>query len=101
MSRYTRAEILPTPSGKNYQGTTKYPDIPLSFNDIYVYTDEGDRFDILAQQYYNDSSLWWLISAANPQLTQMSMYPPLGIQIRIPMNVGNAISLYNRINESY
>ena len=29
------------------------------------------------------------------------MYPPLGIQIRIPMNVGNAISLYNRINESY
>ena len=73
----------------------------LSFNDIYVYTDEGDRFDILAQQYYQDSSLWWLISAANPQLTQMSMYPPLGIQIRIPMNVGNAISLYNRINESY
>jgi|TARA_Y100000356_G_C11145474_1_gene227738 phage tail protein X len=101
MSRYTRAEILETPLGKNYQGTTKYPDIPLSFNDIYVYTDEGDRFDILAQQYYQDSSLWWLISAANPQLTQMSMYPPLGIQIRIPMNVGNAISLYNRINESY
>ena len=101
MSRYTRSEILTTPSGKNYQGTTKYPDIPLSFNDIYVYTDEGDRFDILAQQYYQDSSLWRLISAANPQLTQMSMYPPLGIQIRIPMNVGNAISLYNRINESY
>ena len=101
MSIYTRTEILTTPSGKNYQGTTKYPDIPLSFNDIYVYTDEGDRFDILAQQYYQDSSLWWLISAANPQLTQMSMYPPLGIQIRIPMNVGNAISLYNRINESY
>ena len=101
MSRYTRTEILTPQSGKNYQGTTKYPDIPLSFNDIYVYTDEGDRFDILAQQYYQDSSLWWLISATNPQLTQMSMYPPLGIQIRIPMNVGNAISLYNRINESY
>ena len=101
MGRYTNIALAQTSKGKQYYTTVKYPDIPLSFNDIYVYTDEGDRFDILAQQYYQDSSLWWLISAANPQLTQMSMYPPLGIQIRIPMNVGNAISLYNRINESY
>ena len=89
-----------TYGGKRYYGTTKYPDIPLSFNDIYVYTDEGDRFDILAQQYYGDSSLWWLISVANPQLEQNSIIPPFGVQIRIPQNVGGAIAQYNAFNES-
>ena len=99
MGRYTNREILFTKKGKRYQATTKYPDVPLSFNDIYVYTDEGDRFDILAQNYYSDSSLWWIISVANPQLTQMSMFPPLGVQIRIPMNKGGVIDQYNQFNE--
>jgi len=98
MGRYTNRELLRTEKGKNYQATTKYPDVPLSFNDIFVYTDEGDRFDILAQNYYSDSSLWWIISVANPQLTQMSMYPPLGVQIRIPSDIGGVISQYERIN---
>ena len=48
MGRYTNIEEFQTAAGKRYKGTTKYPDIPLSFDDIYVYTDEGDRFDILA-----------------------------------------------------
>ena len=99
MGRYTNREILFTKKGKRYQATTKYPDVPLSFNDIYVYTDEGDRFDILAQNYYSDSSLWWIISVANPQLTQMSMFSPLGVQIRIPMNIGGVIDQYNQFNE--
>lgn len=98
MGRYTNREILFTKKGKRYQATTKYPDVPLSFNDIYVYTDEGDRFDILAQNYYGDSTLWWVISAGNPQLNQMSMFPPLGVQIRIPMNIGAVVSQFNKFN---
>ena len=100
MSRYSKIDSFSTDKGKRYYGTTKYPDIPLSFNDIYVYTDEGDRFDILAQQFYGDSSLWWLISVANPQLEQNSIIPPFGVQIRIPQNVGGAIAQYNAFNES-
>ena len=100
MSRYSKIDSFSTDKGKRYYGTTKYPDIPLSFNDIYVYTDEGDRFDILAQQYYGDSSLWWLISVANPQLEQNSIIPPFGVQIRSPQNVGGAIAQYNAFNES-
>ena len=98
MGRYTDIQTLLTTRGKRYKATTKYPDIPLSYNDVYIYTDEGDRFDILAQQYYSNSSLWWIISIANPQLTQMSMYPPLGVQIRIPSDIGGVISQYERIN---
>ena len=100
MSRYSKIDSFSTDKGKRYYGTTKYPEVPLSFNDIYVYTDEGDRFDILAQQYYGDSSLWWLISVANPQLEQNSIIPPFGVQIRIPQNVGGAIAQYNAFNEN-
>lgn len=78
--------------------TVRYPDIPLSENDIYVYTVQGDRFDILAQQYYNDSSLWWVISIANDNLRQNSLVIPEGIQIRIPTNIGEALNLYKQIN---
>lgn len=99
MGRYTNITTLRTAGGKRYKVTTKYPDIPLSFDDIYVYTDEGDRFDILAQAYYSDSNLWWVISNANPQLPQNSMFPPIGIQIRIPGNIGSILLEYDKLNE--
>ncbi len=98
MGRYSDIATLTTNKGKRYKATTNYPDIPLSFSDIYVYTDEGDRFDILAQAYYSDSSLWWVISNANPQLPQNSMFPPIGIQIRIPTNIGEILIQYNQLN---
>ena len=98
MGRYSTIQTNITARGRRFKETTKYPDIPLSYNDIYVYTDEGDRFDILAQSYYKDPSLWWIISIANPQLTQMSMFPPLGVQIIIPTNIGGIISQFERFN---
>ena len=98
MGRYTNISTLATEEGKRYKVTVKYPDIPLSFGDIYVYTDEGDRFDILAQNYYGDPNLWWVISIANPQFTQNSIFPPLGVQIRIPNNIGTIITEYNQLN---
>jgi phage tail protein X len=79
----------------------------LNENDIYVYTTQGDRFDILAQQYYQNSSLWWVISIANTgnagagtlvSLPQNSLIIPEGIQIRIPSNYANIIRNFNAIN---
>jgi len=98
MGRYSNIPTLTTPGGKIFKGTTKYPDIPLSFNDIYVYTDEGDRFDILAHKAYGDASLWWIIAIANPQFSQNSYYPPLGVQIRIPNNQGAILLQFNKLN---
>jgi phage tail protein X len=104
MSRYTRIQTtsIKTPQGsvgKVYYRGVKYPPIPLEFSDIYVYTEEGDRLDILAQQYYSDSSLWWIISSANDFLKQDSYYIPLGIQIRIPSNVGAIKANYYLLNQ--
>ena len=99
MRRYENTEILQTDNNKRYYGTTKYPEIPLLFSDIYVYTTQGDRFDILAQQYYSDSSLWWIISLSNSDLPQNSYYIPEGRQIRIPQNIAAVISQFRTLNE--
>ena len=79
--------------------TTRYPEIPRSEEDIYVYTTIGDRFDSLAQQYYGDSSLWYIISSSNPNLKQNSYFPPIGIQIRIPNNIPGIINTNATLNE--
>ena len=103
MGRYTRNKVLTkvNPNGTRgirYYSGVKYPEIALSPDDIYVYAEEGDRFDILSNNYYSDSSLWWIISSANPSLPQDSYYLPLGIQIRIPTNIGAIQSAYNNLN---
>lgn len=98
MNRYNNTDVYTTSKGKRYLGTTKYPTIPLSLSDIYVYATQGDRFDILAQQYYQDSSLWWVISSANSDLPQDSYYIPEGTQIRIPQNISQVISLFDNLN---
>jgi len=98
MKRYQETKILKDSKNRNYYGTTKYPRIPLSLGDIYVYTTQGDRFDLLAEQYYSDSSLWWIISMANSDLPQNSYYIPEGRQIRIPQDIGSVISQFKALN---
>ena len=85
--------------GKTVYRTSRYPEVPLSENDIYVITTQGDRFDVLAQQYYKDSSLWWVISIANTNIfNQSSLVIPEGLQIRIPSNYSNVVRNFNVIN---
>lgn len=98
MDRYNNITQLKSPKGKVYRGTTKYPDIPLDFGDVYVISTLGDRLDILAEQYYSDPTLWWVISIANTQLPQGSYYIPGGTQLRIPTNIGGILAEYNRLN---
>lgn len=78
--------------------TPKYPEIPLSQNDIYVISQKGDRFDILAQQYYSNPSYWWVISIANENLPQDSLFIPEGQQIRIPSNLDSILLQYDELN---
>lgn len=85
--------------GKIVYKTSHYPEVPLSENDIYIYSSKGDRFDILALQYYKDSSLWWIISIANETLKQNSLLIPPGIQIRIPSTFPEVIREFKIINQ--
>tara|TARA_Y100000592_G_scaffold53729_1_gene84767 strand:- start:626 stop:925 length:300 start_codon:yes stop_codon:yes gene_type:complete len=98
MKRYSKIGRGLDDNGNVYYNHVNYPIPPRSFQDIYVFTTVGDRFDILANQYYGDPSLWWAISSANPNLEQNSYYIPEGTQIRIPANVGDIISNFELQN---
>ena len=101
MNRYKQISLSnnsPIKKRKRFYTTVKYPEIPLSVSDIYVITQKSDRYDILANQYYGDKSLWWVISIANPSITQNTIYPPVGTQLRIPTNVNKILSSYNKLN---
>jgi len=99
MNRYQKIKSLINSKGNSYYRTSFYPVIPFSSQDIYVITGEGDRFDILADQYYGDSTLWWVISCANDFLPQNSLIPPVGAQIRIPTNPNDVVAAFNRLNK--
>jgi len=96
-NRYSNIKVLFSPQGPYYK-TTLYPEVPLSESDIYVITDEGDRYDLLADQYYGDSTLWWIISISNLSLPQNSLYPPIGSQIRIPLDYVGIVQSFNQLN---
>jgi len=98
MNRYQNIPIIKNSNKVSYYRDNKYPEIPLSVNDIYIVASDGDRFDMLANQYYGDTSLWWIISIANPDLFQDSLYIPLETQIRIPYNPANVIASYKKLN---
>ena len=98
MDRYRNIRTLKNTQGIEYYRGTKYPEIPLSENDIYVITVFGDRLDILANQYYGDSTLYWIISAANPSQSFSSMYIIEGSQLRIPNDVSNVLASYRTLN---
>jgi nucleoid-associated protein YgaU len=98
MNRYADIQALKTSSGIRYRGVTRYPEVPASESDIYVITTSGDRLDNLAFQFYGDSTLYWIIIAANPDQTYNLLYPVLGAQLRIPFPVQKIIGSFNTIN---
>jgi hypothetical protein len=67
-------------------------------DDIYIITQETDRLDLLANQFYGDSSLWWIIAIAN-NLNDASLSIEPGTQMRIPSNVSQILNDLKKINE--
>lgn len=100
MARYTNIPVINSSDGKQMYQTVRYPQIARTFEDTYVYTTAGDRFDTLALQYYGDSTLWWVIANANGNLVQDSLTPPEGSQIRIPSNPTPTLASYKNLNSS-
>jgi len=98
VNRYQDIRTTITTKGKPYYVNVFYPEVPLSESDVYVITTNGDRFDTLAQQYFQDSSLWWIISITNTELPQNSLFIPEGTQIRIPLNITPILDAYFTLN---
>ncbi len=91
MARYANTRVTTHEKGRNKKrnsefqkyNTTIYHKIPERNDDLLVVTQEGDRLDNLAFQFYGNPHLWWYIAHANG-LSSMNVEG--GLQIRIPSN---------------
>ena len=98
MNRLKPLMVKAGPVGGYYK-YSKYPVVPLSFDDIYIITKGEDRLDLLAEQFYKDVELWWVIAISNPdKIKRDSFFIKPGLQIRIPQDIQSIIDNYNRIN---
>ena len=99
-SRYQNIQITKyQDKGDQYYLNNIYPEIPLSENDNYVIATLGDRLDLLAFDFYGDTSFWWVIASANA-LTGDSLYLEPGLQIRIPNDITAILNQYKLTNNT-
>lgn len=99
-SRYQNIKRLQTQEGRKFITNPIYPDIPASGQDTYLITRAGDRFDKLAQEFYNDSSLWYIIASVNPEAFSGGLIPKIGVQIRVPANQNRVLDTFETFNQN-
>tara|TARA_Y100001963_G_C6781591_1_gene450215 strand:- start:2465 stop:2737 length:273 start_codon:yes stop_codon:yes gene_type:complete len=87
MGRYKDTKVKKLKNGTLVKNTTIYHKIPERDDDLLVMSTEGDRFDLLANQYYGDPSLWWYIAKANNMKFNNI---PAGLKLRIPSSISFA-----------
>lgn len=94
-SRYTNNETKKLKDGRVVYTAKIYPNIPKSDKDIYIVTQGGDRLDTIANQFYGDSSLWWIIASAN-NIHDATFALPDGTVLRVPENYDTIITNFER-----
>ena len=98
-SRLLNVKKIKKPNSKRYFKPLVYPNIPLSIDDFYVTTTVGDRLDLLANQFYNDVRLWWVIAIANRDIIKRDSYSlKTGLEIRIPTNIDTILRNFEKLN---
>ena len=86
MSRYDRVKRI---SNNRVQriGTADIPKGEEKNNDILLIATQGDRCDLISQQYYGTPDFWWFIASVN-NLKSNNIEP--GTQLRVPVSTEQA-----------
>jgi hypothetical protein len=95
-NRYNKSRIFKDENGKRYLNRIEYPTIPIRDTDIFIRGIFGQTFMNLANQYYGDKDLWWIIARANNQAESIYMIP--GKEYRIPQDTGLIFQEFNELN---
>ena len=95
-NRYKKSKLFRDENGTQYLNRIEYPVIPIRDTDIFINGVFGQTFMNLANQYYGDKDLWWVIARANNQ--SESIYTKPGKEYRIPQNTGLIIQEFNELN---
>jgi hypothetical protein len=96
MNRYQDISTLRDKNGHRKKASVIYPIPPLTNLDTYIRTTTIERLDILANKFYGDITLWWVIASANG-LGKGSLYVPADSVIRIP-DANSIKELIERLN---
>jgi hypothetical protein len=98
MSRYATTSVLQNNDGMRRFTTSIIPVMPISLSDVYIQTTSIERLDKLANTFYNDSTLWWVIATANG-LGKGTIVVPKNVKLRIP-STDNMQQIINNINNT-
>jgi len=89
-----------TKTKKRFDSKQQYQSLILPIfeersDDIIVEVNDYTRLDVLANRFFNDATLWWVISAYN-QLPADSIYTTDKKNLRIPNNIQ---TVFNKIKD--
>ena len=73
------------------------PNIPIKDTDIFAYPIYGDRYDTMAQRYYDDSNLWWIIVKAN-DISDGKIAPDPLKKLSIPTEIDDILQSISQAN---
>ena len=87
MSRYNTVKKVIDEKSQRI-GTSDLPEFTEKNSDILLIATQGDRCDLISQEYYGTSEFWWFIASVN---NLKSNNIEAGTQLRVPISLEQAI----------
>ena len=88
MARYDETNVRKNQdTNKSYYNTTIYKKVPERNDDMYFISTEGDRCDLISEEYYGTTQYWWYIASVN---NLKSNNIEAGTQLRVPISTEQA-----------
>ena len=87
MSRYDRVGKV-SENGIPRIGTADLPKFKAQNSDILLIATDGDKCDLISQEYYGSPEYWWFIATVN-KLSSNNI--EAGTQLRVPVSIDSAV----------
>jgi hypothetical protein len=88
-----------TKTGQDRYQTTRYPKFPKQQSDLYIISRDGDRLDVLANEFYADPRYWWVLAEVN-NIGKGTMIITSGQQLRIPFPITGLLNRLRDVEEN-
>ena len=76
---------------KRYE-TPTFSSFKRRATDMYVFSREGDRLDLLSQEFYGDPRYWWVIAQFNQKPTESHFQ--VGDIYYVPISIEQILEFY-------
>ena len=87
MNRYDRVKKV-SENKISRIGTADFPKVEDKNSDILLIATDGDKCDVISQQYYGTPDFWWFIASVN-KLKSNNI--EAGTQLRVPVSTEEAV----------